>query len=567
MLDAGQFAVEVNFLAGRYVATSHNDRRLGEWPPHPARLFSAFVATWADENDPLERRALEWLERQPAPAIAASDAVPRRVLSHFVPVNDTSVFDRALRQKRPNEFYELCDQLHAELVRSAGEVTTKADRMQKKLARKKNLGDTLARVGKTPVKSAEAMLPDGRGKQERAFPSVSPDVPRVTYIWNTCPSDGVKDALDRLLARVTRLGHSSSLVSCRIVEEPPNPTHLVVVNGGGTRMRAVRAGQLTALEGLHLRHQQVRPRALPYVVARYRGAEVTEEEPIARPNTAGEWIVFEFHPASRAYLSSRAVELAAAMRREILSRAERPLPEGISGVRDDGTPTSMPHMVIVPIPHVAFEHADGRILGLAVSVPNASAETTQDAIYRSIGGWERAASRRVGISTPQLSLKFGHDHELGLRRVVGPVDLISLRSSIWRGPSRRWVSAIPIALPRHPGSLSRGSAAARREAWGRAEAAVRLACTHVGLPAPMVVKMSLSPLIRGARKVAQFPAFRQAGREGKPVRRQLVHAELLFADPVRGPLTLGAGRFVGLGLMRPLAEPSTQRGERDVTSG
>ncbi|WP_420440327.1 type I-G CRISPR-associated protein Csb2 [Candidatus Palauibacter sp.] len=565
MRDAEQFAVEVNFLTGRYVATSHSDRRLGEWPPHPARLFSALVATWADEDDPFERRALEWLERQAPPAIAASDAIPRRVSSHFVPVNDASVFSRALREKKPTELYQLRDQLHTELVRTAGEVTRRVGQMQKKLAGKKDLGDMLARVGKTPVNSAVAMFPDGRGKQERAFPSVSPEVPRVTYVWNAYPSDGVEAGLDRLLARVTRLGHSSSLVSCRITKEPPNPTYLFTADGAGTSMRAVRAGQLTALESLHLRHQQVRPRSLPYVAVRYRSAEVTEEEPISTPNTVGEWVVFEFHPTSRAYPSSRTVELAAAMRREILSRVDRPPPEDVCGVRDDGTPTSMPHMAIIPIPYIAFEHADGRLLGMAVSLPDAMAETAQDAIYRAIGRWERAASRSAEISAPPLSLTLGSEQRLGLRRVAGPADLTSLRPNVWRKPSRRWVSATPIALPRHPGSLSRGNAAVRREAWARAEAAVRLACTHVGLPAPVVAKMSLSPFIRGARKVAHFPAFRQGGRDGKPVRRQLVHAELLFADPVRGPLTLGSGRFAGLGLMRPLSEPPTHRCEQDGT--
>ena len=461
MLDAGPFAVEVNFLTGRYVATSHNDRRLAEWPPHPARLFSALVATWADEHDPLERRALEWLERQGPPAIAASDAIPRRVLSHFVPVNDASIFSRAWREKKPTELYELFDQLHAELVRTAGEVTKQVGRMQEKLAGKKDLGDMLAQVGKTPVNSAEALFPDGRGKQERAFPSVSPEVPRVTYIWSACPSDDVEDGLDRLLNRMTRLGHSSSLVSCRITEEPPNPTHLVTTDGAGTSMRTVKAGQLTTLEDLYLRHQQVRPRSLPYVAVHYRSAEVAEKEPTARPATAGEWVVFSFHPTSRAYPSSRAVEIAAVMRREILSRVGDPPPEGVCGLHPDGTPALMPHMAIIPIPHVGFEHADGRLLGMAVSVPDATTEAAQSAIYRAIGQWERAASQRVRISAPSLSLTLGRGQRLGLRRITGPADLISLRPSVWRGPSRHWVSATPIALPRHPGSLSRGNAAVR----------------------------------------------------------------------------------------------------------
>src|SRR4051812_33195002 len=59
-------AVEVELLTGRYTATRYDDRDRPGWPPHPARLFSALVALWADadEPDPKERAALLWLEEQ-----------------------------------------------------------------------------------------------------------------------------------------------------------------------------------------------------------------------------------------------------------------------------------------------------------------------------------------------------------------------------------------------------------------------------------------------------------------------------------------------------------------------
>ena len=41
----------------------------------------------------------------------------------------------------------------------------------------------------------------------------------MTYLWHSPSPDGVGEALDQLLRRVTRLGHSSSLVSCRVVAE------------------------------------------------------------------------------------------------------------------------------------------------------------------------------------------------------------------------------------------------------------------------------------------------------------------------------------------------------------
>ena len=105
MSSGENIGIEVNFLTGRFVATCHNDRRQPEWPPHPARLFSALVAAWADADEPdaAERAALEWLESQASPEIAASDAVPRKAVSHFVPVNDASVVSRSWYERRANE--------------------------------------------------------------------------------------------------------------------------------------------------------------------------------------------------------------------------------------------------------------------------------------------------------------------------------------------------------------------------------------------------------------------------------------------------------------------------------
>ena len=55
------FAIRVDLLTDRYYATAFNDRQQGEWPPHPGRLFSAMVATWADGAPPLDAEVLSQL--------------------------------------------------------------------------------------------------------------------------------------------------------------------------------------------------------------------------------------------------------------------------------------------------------------------------------------------------------------------------------------------------------------------------------------------------------------------------------------------------------------------------
>ena len=234
MAAAKPFAIEVNFLTGRYVATYHNDRQRGEWPPHPARLFSALVASWAEDGgDSTEREALEWLEIQGPPRIDASEAVPRSVVSHFVPVNDPSIIGGALQTRKADRISKLLDELDDELVASSGEVTKKVSRLQDRLAKERDVEKQVTVVGKTPTSSAIAMLPDRQGaKQERTFPSVTPNDARVTYIWEDAAPEAICETLDGLLQRVTRLGHSSSLVSCRVTTEPPEARYRPGGSGG-----------------------------------------------------------------------------------------------------------------------------------------------------------------------------------------------------------------------------------------------------------------------------------------------------------------------------------------------
>ena len=537
-------AIEVNFLTGRFVATAHHDRRRSEWPPDPARLFSALVATWADadEPDPSERRALEWLEAQSHPAVVASEATRRKIVSHFVPVNDSSVISPYHYRKRVEKHEELREALTDALFESDGEITRHVGKIQNKIREKLDVSNLVTKTGSTSPESAEELLPDGRGKRERWFPSVTPREPRVTYLWGSDPTPSDESALCGLLARVTRLGHSSSLVSCRLSEDPPAPN--LVPGDGLTFMRSIRRGQLAALEAAHLQHQAIRPRALPSVSVRYRAAP-SDAGPAQelRADTAGEWLVFEFAPRSRQFPSSRTVEVTAALRNAIFRYAADPLPEGLSGHLPDGAPSGRPHAGFSALPWVGHTHADGRLMGVAIAIPDDLDSGSRCALLRAVGMWESAVS--------PMSLTFGRHGVLEMKRLLGPSALVTLRAQIWRGPSRRWVSTTPIALPTHPGRLTGGTAAARSTAWQRAERAVMNSCRHVGLPAPADVVVSLDPFIAGALPAFRFPAFHQGGRGDQPVARRLVHASVTFDRHLVGPLVLGSGRYVGLGLMRP----------------
>ena len=545
------FAIEVNFLTGRYVATAHHDRRQSEWPPHPARLFSALVATWADSDhpDPDERRALEWLESQPPPGIRVPDATPRSVVTHFVPVNDARIIAPSSYLKRVDRVDDLCEKI-AE-AKAAGQ-PKQLKSLRTNLRKQRDVSGIVSSTGSTPVESAIDLLPPGwlstpghmRSGQARAYPSMTLSEPRVTYVWSTYAEESVGEALDGLCGRLSRLGHSSSLVSCRTVQShsPPN-----LRPGEGTRViRGVRPGQLLALEREHAKHKASKPRTMPFTPVRYRESDTDEAPAIVRPDTAGEWLVLAFRPRSRWLPSTRTVEVAATLRGAVFRHAADPLPEGLSGHRSDGHPSASPHVGFLPLPWVGNEHADGRLMGVAINLPECLDDPSRRAALRSIGTWE-------GAQKP-LVLTLGRRGTIAMERVVGPAPLVSLRRSLWSRSSRRWATATPVALPTHPGALGRGTAAARSKAWARAEQAIIDSCRHIGLPEPVEIVGSLVPLIPGVRPAPSFPAFRQRGKGGGLVARRLVHASLTFEKPVGGPLVLGAGRYLGLGLMMPIGD-------------
>jgi CRISPR-associated protein Csb2 len=116
------------------------------------------------------------------------------------------------------------------------------------------------------------------------------------------------------------------------------------------------------------------------------------------------------------------------------------------------------------------------------------------------------------------------------------------------------VSATPIALDRNPGDLYSIDSGQAEEAHREAAATIARACINIGLPTPAAVTVLPSITMPGVAKARQFPPF---PTEPGKVRRVKVHAVVRFHEPVLGPVVLGAGRFLGMGLMRPFDNGET----------
>lgn len=571
-------AVELFLLTGRYVATAYNDRASSEWPPHPARLFSALVEAHYSEDpaDPAERRALEWLEQQGPPSITASnigDETPlgRDIVTVFVPVNDTTLigdFEKfresveaaraALEQARAALAAASSDPvkpdrkgLERKVARAEAEFAKRNSRLQESLV---CAATDISKLSRADNVAAARLLPEGRNRQPRTFPSITPDDPVVVFTWPRAkPDAATREGLQRIAARVVRVGHPSSLVRVRLLEDAPEPS-LVPDDTSPTRLRVVGPAQLERLNREFSVHQETQPRVLPFIPQGYRSAGTRAQKQVQSSVFEDEdWLVFEILAPERrqALPMIRAADAARAVRGALLEHANEPLPELLTGHGPDGGPSLAPHLAIFPLPWVETPHSDGRLLGIALVLPRGTSREDRRNLFQTVDRWERAIRAQSGeeADAPRLPLGIKGAAGFELRRLDEVPRLKSLRASGWCRPARVWASATPVALDRHPGDLRARDPGKAAAAFAEAERSLAAACTNIGLPKPRRVVATRSALLAGCEKVRRFPRFpSDPGR----IQRVLVHALLEFEHDVRGPVALGAGRFFGLGLFRPL---------------
>jgi CRISPR-associated protein Csb2 len=181
-------AIEFELLTGRYAATSHNDRSRAEWPPHPARVFSALVAAHYEGRDPCpkERAALEWLERQPAPSMAVPlDGIAERdVKSVYVPINDVSAIGDLDAGRRDVEAQLNDAHRNGASQKEIKDLHRKLEKAQASLDKAiAALGDDGAKRTDSERKSAGALLPEHRSRKARTFPVIVPPTNVFTLVW------------------------------------------------------------------------------------------------------------------------------------------------------------------------------------------------------------------------------------------------------------------------------------------------------------------------------------------------------------------------------------------------
>lgn len=519
----------IRYITGSVAASDVAVRDQVEWPPHPGRVFMALAAAHFETGEiPAERAALEWFETLPAPQVTADEHMPRTAVTHFVPVND--------------------------------------------------------RAGPkgSPLSTAPGAV---RVRQERTFARAWLANDTVYLHWPDISAAEHQAALEALAAKVTRIGHSVSLVQCWFTNSAPEtlPNWMPDAHANELRLRITGPGVLRELErryakpavqrffelreaaadGVDKKRQKVAKAALKTEFAdtaplRLRpelslshGYALRTIDPIGGAVTTvfdSRLIVFTLYGAGNSF---RFLDLTATLQvterlREALfshlgADGEGPIPEVLSGHGTAG-PSQVPHLACLSLPFVGHEHAHGGLLGVAFALPRIASTDQRRRVLRAAGA----------LRNPAEGLRLGR---LGRWKLTAPDSSSpqTVRDRSWTAAPNGaivWSTVTPYVFDRHAKAKNKAAyldevAAAVRYSWSRVEN-----IGPTGQQQAALVDVVVTPISRhlGTPAANDFPRLRR--KDGSLCRH--VHLVLTFDRPVVGPLLLGAGRYFGYGLCRPV---------------
>ena len=351
--------------------------------------------------------------------------------------------------------------------------------------------------------------------------------PRVAYCWDVePPSATTLVALKLRAARVGYLGTSDSPVRIRVATQmPPNcPEQIFVPEEGGDAVISVaQPGDIKTLDRMY---DQWCERGA--AVARLQFPSLRHNVPYRSPDAPqpvdrGE--VVAWLRLGTAVSGRRISSLTRCFKEAVLSQHQRIHgdPPGIlhgHGCGSQGYEITR----YCALPDVGYEHSRGRIYGLALWMPPGSDGATRRQARDAAHSIRRLVGRGIDVAVAPRD-----DDE---RRPF------AAHPQRWTYPSRLWATAFPAIHERR-----RTLDLLELTRW----------CQHAGLPEPVAFRSSRTPLVPGALDLAPIEVNRP-GRPGLPYS----HVELCFAEPVAGPVVIGAGRQRGFGLCVP-----RDRGEGD----
>jgi CRISPR-associated protein Csb2 len=313
----------------------------------------------------------------------------------------------------------------------------------------------------------------------------------VTYAWDI--PETLAPELRPIVEALTYVGRSSSFVRASLVGEI-EPAWVPDAHGE-LLMRVPHQGRLDELQTAY----QAGRRCPPPRTTGYRRTDTVYP-------TAG-WGELRVLRPKRALDQRDTLVWTDKMRVAVMSNAPADMPSVIHGHDNHH------HIAWTALPNVGNPYARGEILGLGCWLP-----TDMTLTDVAILGVSMLRVREID------GVQFELDH----------VGLKGLQPETWCRASRIWATVTPIALDRWP----------RRNLTP--EESVRQSVEMAGLPSPAEVSVSGVSPWKGAIHSKKWSA-----RKGP---RYITHATMVWDQPVAGPMLIGADRYFGGGLCRPLHE-------------
>ena len=251
--------------------------------------------------------------------------------------------------------------------------------------------------------------------------------------------------------------------------------------------------------------------------------------------------------------------LTSSVRKAVCVTSDDSVADLLCGHEPDGTPTARPHVAFLPLANVGHRHSDAQIHGFAIVLPRDLPNSLRSSILIGIGRLRKVWNNEATLEGRHLAFDWR------VRAVTGQDRLKTLQPLTYLSSSCHWATVTPVVFGHF----------LRRPNDSRTRRIIAECCASIGLPAPVRIEVSPVSQLPGAPLSSAFPSL---SAKGKPVwttfregRHQLprklpdgtavrmrYHVAIEFDVPVRGPVILGAGRYFGMGLFRPLHRPNVE---------
>lgn len=499
--------ISVRFYDGRYHGS-------GEWPPSPWRLFQALVASAARGESLPDRatEALRWLEGLGPPTVCAPSAYAGRSFKTFVPNNDLDAVGgdparvgeiRTAKTVQPRIFDPAASLFYLWAFAQAAD----SERHARKIC---EVADQLYQLGRgVDMAWARGEICDEGEADERLCQHVG-----LVYR----PAKGGSGA-------VLQCPHFGSLASLT--------TRFAAAR---EQFKIVRRGSKAGL----LFSQAPKP---SFSLVPYDSPSVFLLFDIRKADSGA----FAAEPVERIIALTEEIRKSAAARlrrsgwRRDDSRREDYIEKVFTG-RDSTEADKARRIRITPLPSIGHAHTERSIRRVLVAVPPDCPIATADIAWAFSGAPVK------------------HDQETG--EILHELALTADRTMLSHygvedaPPMRLWRTITAAALPervarrrtdpRRTRGAAKGGAERLRE-HAAAEMAARQALRHAGVDTPVEA-------VRVQREPFEAPGRRAEAFESKPrfAKERLWHVEIALSRPRCGPLLLGDGRYLGLGLMAPV---------------